>query len=297
MILDSANLTKDYEYDVTYYFTSNPVELPGPTFKESGTNPKTVTITYPDGCGDIYTCTYKKDNGASVTVNEKTADVVFTNDGDIVATVSDGKNSTSNSYHVEVAQPITLTISTTSTTNSITVTANATSASPITKYEYSVDNGANWVNAGTNNAYTFSNLKQGTTYTVMARVTNRSGAVATANRQMTTAVIPKPTFTEAGNVPKTVTIHYPDGCGSSITCYYQKDNEPATEVKAKTATVIFYYHGSVVATVTDGTNTLSRTYQVQIKLRAIDLEYDNSKTGLKCEDAQCALDEIKKLLN
>lgn len=278
MILDSANLTKDYEYDVTYYFTSNPVELPGPTFKESGTNPKTVTITYPDGCGDIYTCTYKKDNGASVTVNEKTADVVFTNDGDIVATVSDGKNSTSNSYHVEVAQPITLTISTTSTTNSITVTANATSASPITKYEYSVDNGANWVNAGTNNAYTFSNLKQGTTYTVMARVTNRSGAVATANRQMTTAVIPKPTFTEAGNVPKTVTIHYPDGCGSTYTCTYQKDKGTVITVGTSAADITFNESGSLIANVSDGTNTSSNTYNVTVAEDKLSVTLSNTHT-------------------
>ena len=264
MTLDSGNLTKDYSYDVTYYFTSDPAQIPGPTFSEKGTKPKIVTVTYPDGCGDKYTCTYKKDNETTVTVNNKTADVEFTNSGTIVATVSDGKNSTTNSYNVEVASPITLSLSTTNTTNSITVTANATSASPVNKYEYSIDGGQNWTNAGTSNTYTFTNLNQGTTYTVSVRTTNKSGAVATESKQVTTSTIPKPTFSESGTIPKTVTITYPSGCGSTYTCTYQKDNGSVITVTSTVADVEFVQSGSLKATVSDGKNSASGTYNVTV---------------------------------
>lgn len=264
MTLDSANLSKEYDYDVTYYFTANPTEVPGPTFSESGTNPKTVTVTYPDGCGDKYICTYQKDNGETVTVNDKTADVEFTNSGNIVATVSDGRNSTTNSYYVEVAAPITLTLSTTNTTNTITVTANATSTSPISQYEFSKDGGKTWVNAGTSNTYVFSGLTQGTEYPIMVRATNDSGAVATAEKQVTTSIIPKPTFSETGNVPKTVTITYPEGCGDKYTCTYQKDNGSIITVTSETANIEFIESGTLVANVSDGTNTASDTYSVSV---------------------------------
>ena len=264
MLLDSGNLTKEYSYDVTYYFTANPTEIPGPTFSERGTNPKIVTVTYPEGCGDKYTCTYKKDNGQTVEVTEKQAEVEFTNSGDIVATVSDGRNSTTNSYHVEVASPITLTMSTTNTTNSITVTANATSESPINQYEYSVDGGKNWTSATPNNTYTFTNLTQGTEYSVMVRATNDSGATATAEKKVTTLTIPKPIFTEQGNVPKTVTITYPEGCGTKYTCTYQKDNGSIITVTGQTADIEFIQSGTLVANISDGTNQVNDTYNVTV---------------------------------
>ena len=264
MVLDSANLTKEYNYDVTYYFTADPVAIPGPTFSERGTNPKIVTVTYPDGCGDRYTCTYKKDDGKSVNVVQKKVDVEFTNSGDITASVSDGKNSTNNSYHVEVAKPINLTISTTNTTNSITVTANASSESPVNKYEYSIDDGKNWTNAGPSNIYTFTKLTQGTEYKVSVRATNDSGAIATASKTLTTSVIPKPTFSESGVVPKTVTIYYPEGCGDIYTCTYQKDNGTSVPVTSQVADVEFTKSGTLVATVSDGTNESNETYNVTV---------------------------------
>lgn len=264
IILDSPNLTKDYEYDVTYYFSVSPAEIPGATFSESGTNPKTVTVTYPDGCGDKYICTYQKDSETIVTVTDKTADVEFTNSGDITAIVSDGTNSTSNSYHVDIAKPITLNIATTNTTNSITVTANAVSESPIIHYEYSSDNGNHWVNAGTNNAYTFTNLNQKTDYNISVRATNESGSVAIANKTVTTASIPKPTFTEDGTIPKTVTIRYPSGCGTTYTCTYTKDQNTPITVTSQSVPVEFSESGNLVATITDGTNTVSDTYIVNV---------------------------------
>ena len=131
----------------------------------------------------------------------------------------------------------------------------------------------------------------------MVRVTNEKGVQQTATKTVKTSSLTKPTFTQSGIYPITVTITYPDGCGTNLTCSYQKDNGQTVNVTTKTVNVPFDYHGSIVATVSDGTNKLSSSYNVRIVLRAIDLSYDNTKTGLKCEDAQCALDEIKKLLD
>ena len=76
--------------------------LSKPTFKESDTSVKTVTITYPAGCGSTYTCSYVKDNGGSVNVTTSTVDVPFTDSGSLVARVSDGTNAVSSSYTVKI---------------------------------------------------------------------------------------------------------------------------------------------------------------------------------------------------
>ena len=82
--------------------TATTKTIPLPTFSETGTTTKTVTITYPNGCGDVYTCTYQKNNGEEVIVNSKTAKVKFTDDGTVVAKVSDGTNKVSSSYNVSM---------------------------------------------------------------------------------------------------------------------------------------------------------------------------------------------------
>ena len=80
--------------------TSN---LEKPTFRESETsNGKTVTITYPSGCGSTLTCSYQKDNGSVVNVTSATVNVSFTASGSLVATVPDGTNTVSSSYTVTI---------------------------------------------------------------------------------------------------------------------------------------------------------------------------------------------------
>ena len=96
----SGSGTQSNPYQINKISTST---LETPTFMETGTYGKTVTITYPSGCGDSLTCTYQKDNGEVVNVTEGTVDVEFSVDGNIVATVSDGTNTVSrNSYAVDV---------------------------------------------------------------------------------------------------------------------------------------------------------------------------------------------------
>jgi len=65
-----------------------------------------ITVTYPQGCGSEYTCSYIKDNVSEVAVTTEEVNVDFTKDGTLVAKVSDGINTTSSSYTVMV--PITL---------------------------------------------------------------------------------------------------------------------------------------------------------------------------------------------
>ena len=157
----------------------------------------------------------------------------------------------------------TVSVSTTATTKSITVVATASATSGITKYEFSKDGGKTWVSGGTNKTYTFNGLTQGTSYNIQVRVTSGSGKTATATKSTTTSTIAKPTFKEAAtSTGKTVTITYPSGCGSTYTCTYQKDNGSAVTVKNTTASVAFTANGSVVAKVSDGTNSVSSSYNV-----------------------------------
>ena len=158
---------------------------------------------------------------------------------------------------------VSLSISTTSTTNSITVVANGSATSGIAKYEYSKDGGKTWV-TGTGNTHTFTGLTQGTNYNIMARITSNTGKVATSNKTTATSTLTKPTFSESGTSPKTVTINYPSGCGSTLTCTYQKDNGSKVTVRSSTATVTFTNDGTLVATVSDGINETSSTYTVTI---------------------------------
>ena len=162
---------------------------------------------------------------------------------------------------IDTSNP-TLTVSTTATTKSITVVATASATSGIAKYEYSKDGGKTWV-TGTGNTYTFNSLTQTTSYSIMVRVTSGSGKMASTTKATTTATITKPTFKEAAtSTGKTVTITYPSGCGSTYTCTYQKDNGSSVTVKSTTASVAFTANGSLVAKVSDGTNSTSSSYTV-----------------------------------
>ncbi len=157
---------------------------------------------------------------------------------------------------------ITLSISTTVTTNSITAIGNATALSDIVKYEFSVDGGKTWIDNKDDKIHKFTKLTQGTTYNITLRVTSESGKQATTTKAATTKTIPLPTFTESGVDPKTVTITYPDGCGDTYKCWYQKDNGQEVEVTSKTANVKFTDDGTVIAKVSDGTNSVSSSYNV-----------------------------------
>ena len=171
----------------------------------------------------------------------------------------------SDNCEVESEDPASISVSTTKTTNSITVSVSANAPSNISKYEYSKDGGKSWVEASTN-LYTFNGLTEGTEYDIMVRVTSGKGKQTTSEiTQVTTNTIGIPTFTESEiSGGKRVTITYPEGCGSKYTCTYQKDNENSVNVTSTTVNVTFTDSGSVVAKVSDGTNTASSSYNVTV---------------------------------
>ncbi len=172
---------------------------------------------------------------------------------------------------------ISLSISTTSTTNSITVVSSAKADSGISKYEYRI-NGGNWIDGNTSTTHNFTNLNQGTSYTVEVRVTSKSGKTTTTSKIVTTKSITTPTFSE--DYEGEVVITYPSGCGSTLTCTYQKDNESAVTITSNKTTVYFPFDGNVVAKVSDGVNTLSSTYNVKrTKYYVLATANDNTGAG------------------
>ncbi len=170
---------------------------------------------------------------------------------------------------IDTTPPVITNVSTTSTINSITIVTTATEEDgEIDTYEYSIDNGNNWVKVSGSNSYTFTNLKSNTEYTIMVRVYNESDGYAEENVVVSTKVLNKPTFseekTESG---KTVTITYPEGEG--LVYQYQKNSEDwqrATQGQK----VEFTESGTLVAKVSDGTNVESATYSVNVITVATD---------------------------
>ncbi|MFR2586233.1 MAG: RICIN domain-containing protein, partial [Bacilli bacterium] len=148
----------------------------------------------------------------------------------------------------------------------------ASATSGISKYEFSKDNGATWVNNGTSNTYTFTGLTHKTAYNIKSRVTSGVGRqTSSATVATTTNTVPTPTYSQTHtSTGKTVTITYPSGCGSTYTCTYTKSGGSAVTVKSTTAAVAFTASGNVVAKVSDGTNTVTAsTYTVSITTSTI----------------------------
>lgn len=72
-----------------------------PTVSETGGDPNTVTITFPEGCDGTYTCTYVKDGGRSQTVTGTTQELVYTGNGTLTATVQE-KDGTPHSITIDI---------------------------------------------------------------------------------------------------------------------------------------------------------------------------------------------------
>ena len=163
---------------------------------------------------------------------------------------------------------IKINLSNTTTTNSVTVIASASALSDIVKYEFSKDGGRTWQTDEGKNIYTFTNMTHKTTYTIQVRVSAESGKKEIAKTNATTKTLTVPTYTERGTKPKIATIHYPTGCGSTLTCTYQKDNGQVQTVNKSSQDVTFNDDGTIVAWVSDGTNKVSSSYTVTLVINA-----------------------------
>ena len=232
---------------------------------------KVVTVTYSKGSNvssigsTSGTCTIQNSaTNCQVTLPSITASSTYIADGWYSGNTRVGsvgaKYTVSNNTTLTAqakADNITLSISTTNTTNSITVVANATADSGMAKYEFSKDGGKTWVNGGTSKTYTFNGLTQVTAYNIQVRVTSNSGKTSSTSKSVTTSSLAKPTFSE--NTNGDVVISYPSGCTNGKTCSYSQNNGNNVTVTGSTI-LSFGADGTVVATVTDGTNTVSSTY-------------------------------------
>ena len=164
---------------------------------------------------------------------------------------------------IDTTPPTISNVSTSSTTSSITVVTTAIEEDgEIVKYEYKIDNGE-YV-AGDSNTYTFIGLTQNTSHKIKVRVTNRDNLqVESEEYNVSTKELNVPTFSEEEtDNGKTVTISYPEGEG--LTYEYQKDSgqwTPATQNQE----VEFTESGTLVARVSDGTNTETASLTVEVK--------------------------------
>ena len=183
--------------------------------------------------------------------------------------------------------PVIDNISTTKTSNSITVIATAhDDETGITKYEFSKDNGSTWTSNGTNGTYTFNNLTMGQTYNIKVRVTNRAGGQTTSDAIEVTPNLPVATFTEYVSQYKTIVeTTYPIECSNgTYTCTYKKNNDSTITVNSSNLTdnrinVEFTDSGTLIATVSDGTNTVSSSYTVSMQSAPITPGVTISKLG------------------
>ena len=166
--------------------------------------------------------------------------------------------------------PVISNVSTSSTINSITVVTTATEEDgEINHYEYSIDNGSNWIKVSGTNNYTFTGLTSNTNYKILVRVYNESEKYSEEEVNVNTKKLNAPTFVEAEtDNGKTVTIIYPEGEG--LVYEYQKDGGEWTAA-TQNQKVEFTESGTLVARVSDGTNEESATYSLRISSAGSDL--------------------------
>ncbi len=72
-----------------------------PTVTETGGTRNRVTITFPNGCGSTYTCTYVQNGGRAKTVTKTTETLTYTDFGTLVATVTE-KNGTTHTLNTNI---------------------------------------------------------------------------------------------------------------------------------------------------------------------------------------------------
>ena len=182
---------------------------------------------------------------------------------------------------------INLSISTSKTTNSITTVATASATSGMKErfsFSYKEYNSENdWSDAdeidvpeGVAFPYVLNDLNQNTTYSIRVTVESKSGKVVTKEVNVTTEQIPNPTYSETNNGE--VAINYPSGCGKSYTCTYIKDGAAPVTVTSNPI-VSFGTNGTLVAKVSDGTNTVTASSYTVVRNDLYVSSSGNDTTG------------------
>lgn len=145
------------------------------------------------------------------------------------------------------------------TTNRIQIFMDAkNSTSKHLKYEFSIDNGKTWSAAQDSNVYSFSNLKNNTTYIILANVVTESGKKIERQLSVKTPDIGVPTYAidkTGWQKDKTVTITYPTKQTGFVFQYSVNGGTSWNTVASGTTfRQKFTANGTIIARVYDGSN-------------------------------------------
>lgn len=280
---------QQYEYTYVEEIDENTLGAMGPTYEVKDptkwTTSKNVTIIYPKGNGkyeyeykilagtvDINGQEYKGETDWIATT-ELRKNITFKTNGSLIARVKNKdeyvNGSTLNVGYIDNTAPSAALgyDKNTLTTNKIVLVATCTdNESGISKYLFKLGNG-NWIDNGTSNKYTFSNLNDSTSYDFSVECINGVGMTSQATLNSTTSEIGAPTFIVSNpgiwETNKNVTISYPanytryefniiDGTATRN----GQELTPGTWYMASSLkeVVNFTTEGTIVARVYDGTN-------------------------------------------
>ena len=280
---------QQYEYTYVEEIDENTLGAMGPTYEVKDptkwTTSKNVTIIYPKG-NDKYEYEYKilagivdingqeyKGETDWIATTELRKNITFKTNGSLIARVKNKdeyvNGSTLNVGYIDNTAPSAALgyDKNTLTTNKIVLVATCTdNESGISKYLFKLGNG-NWIDNGTSNKYTFSNLNDSTSYDFSVECINGVGMTSQSTLNSTTSEIGAPTFIVSNpgiwETNKNVTISYPanytryefniiDGTATRN----GQELTPGTWYIASSLeeVVNFTTEGTIVARVYDGTN-------------------------------------------
>ena len=286
---------QQYEYTYVEEIDENTLGAMGPTYEVKDptkwTTSKNVTIIYPKGNGKYeyefifkgiveiggqeynYTEQDWKDAKKWIATTELRKNITFKTKGSLIARVKNKDEyiygSTLEIEKIDNTAPSAVLgyDKNTLTTNKIDLVATCTDdESGISKYLFKLGNG-NWIDNGTSNKYTFSNLNDSTSYDFSVECINGVGMTSQSTLNSTTSEIGAPTFIVSNpgiwETNKNVTISYPanytryefniiDGTATRN----GQELTPGTWYIASSLkeVVNFTTEGTIVARVYDGTN-------------------------------------------
>ena len=135
------------------------------------------------------------------------------------------------------------------------------SGSILDRIEYSKDDGKTWMDGGKDTAYIYNGLKKNTTYTLKSRVIENGDEITESNSiTVTTSDITTPVYEidkTGWTTSKVVTITYPTVENQDLTYQYSLDKGASWKSATESQKVTFNANGTIIARVTDGTNTVT----------------------------------------
>ena len=286
---------QQYEYTYVEEIDENTLGAMGPTYEVKDptkwTTSKNVTIIYPKGNGKYeyefifkgiveiggqeynYTEQDWKDAKKWIATPELRKNITFKTKGSLIARVKN-KDEYINGSILEIEKIDNTAPSAalgydknTLTTNKIVLVATCTdNESGISKYLFKLGNG-NWIDNGTSNKYTFSNLNDSTSYDFSVECINGVGMTSQSTLNSTTSEIGAPTFIVSNpgiwETNKNVTISYPANytryefniIDGTATRNGQELTSGTWYIASSLEEVVnFTTDGTIVARVYDGTN-------------------------------------------